>query len=137
MDTLEQIIDRGLTSIDATTERAELEQLRVQYLGKKGILTQQLKQLGSLPADERPQAGQAINRAKQSLQLVAPLRYHVTHQRRDGDKHVYGARSRFMTEALMKTMQATFHGRQESTSERLRPRTDKKLDVAARLREMF
>ena len=42
----------------------------------------------------------AMTRAKQSLALVAPLRYHVTQQRRDGDKHVFGARSRFMSEPL-------------------------------------
>jgi len=79
----------------------------------------------------------AMTRAKQTLQLVAPLRYHVTQQRRDGDKHVYGARSRFMTDALMKTMEATFFGRDEATAGRLAPRTNKQLDVAARLREMF
>ena len=79
----------------------------------------------------------AMTRAKQSLQLIAPLRYHVTQQRRDGDKHVYGARSRFMTETLMKTMETTFFGRSEASSDRLAPRTNKQLDVAARLREMF
>ncbi len=79
----------------------------------------------------------AMTRAKQSLQLIAPLRYHVTQQRRDGDKHVYGARSRFMTDTLMKTMEATFFGRREASADRLAPRTNKQLDVAARLREMF
>ena len=40
----------------------------------------------------------AMTRAKQALSLVTPLKFHVTQQRRDGDKHVYGARSRFMTD---------------------------------------
>jgi phenylalanyl-tRNA synthetase alpha chain len=40
----------------------------VRYLGKKGLLTEQLKQLGKLPEAERPQAGQAINVAKQLVQ---------------------------------------------------------------------
>jgi DNA helicase-2/ATP-dependent DNA helicase PcrA len=79
----------------------------------------------------------AMTRAKQSLQLIAPLRYHVTQQRRDGDKHVYGARSRFMTDTLMKTMQATFFGRSDGGTDRLSPRSNKQLDVAARLRDMF
>ena len=79
----------------------------------------------------------AMTRAKQSLQLVAPLRYHVTQQRRDGDKHVYGARSRFMTDTLLKTMETAFFGRSESSADRLAPRSNKQLDVAARLREMF
>ena len=64
--------------------------------------------------EERRLVYVAMTRAKQSLQLIAPLRYHVTQQRRDGDKHVYGARSRFMTDPLMKTMEATFFGRTDA-----------------------
>jgi len=79
----------------------------------------------------------AMTRAKQSLQLVSPLRFHVTQQRRDGDKHVYGARSRFMTERLLKTMQARFHGRSEATNRHLQPQTNKQIDVAGRLRDMW
>jgi len=41
---------------------------RVRYLGKSGLLTAQLKQLGKLPKEERPLAGQEINKAKQALQ---------------------------------------------------------------------
>jgi DNA helicase-2/ATP-dependent DNA helicase PcrA len=79
----------------------------------------------------------AMTRAKQSLQLVAPLRYHVTQQRRDGDKHVYGARSRFMTDNLLATMDAQFQGRNEATAGRLGPKTNKRLDVASRMLEMW
>ena len=78
----------------------------------------------------------AMTRAKQSLTLVAPLRYHVTQQRRDGDKHVYGARSRFMTDRLMATMEASFHGRAEA-EDRFAPRSDKRLDISGRLKEMW
>ena len=78
-----------------------------------------------------------MTRAKQSLSLIAPLKYHVTQQRRDGDKHVYGARSRFLTDALLDTMQRTFRGRDESGEFRQVPRSDKRLNVAARMREMW
>ena len=78
----------------------------------------------------------AMTRAKQSLTLVAPLRYHVTQQRRDGDKHVYGARSRFMSESLMATMEKTFQGRSDRQVS-LAPRSDKQLDVAGALRNMW
>ncbi len=78
----------------------------------------------------------AMTRAKQSLTLVAPLRYHVTQQRRDGDKHVYGARSRFMTDRLLSTMDKAFHGRPAANS-RLAPRSNKKIDVAGALKEMW
>ena len=79
----------------------------------------------------------AMTRAKQSLSLVAPLRYHVTQQRRDGDKHVYGARSRFMSERLLATMDRRFQGRPESRAGRFEVRSDRQIDVAARMREMF
>ncbi|PSQ93839.1 MAG: hypothetical protein BRD57_01390 [Proteobacteria bacterium SW_6_67_9] len=41
--------------------------VRVAYLGKKGALKRQLKSLGQLPADERPAAGERINRAKEHI----------------------------------------------------------------------
>jgi DNA helicase-2/ATP-dependent DNA helicase PcrA len=79
----------------------------------------------------------AMTRAKQKLQLITPLRYHVTQQHRSGDKHVYGARSRFITDKLMQTMQAGFHGRSETSSNYLRPRSNKQLDVQYQLRDMW
>lgn len=54
---------------------AELDAVRVRYLGKKGLITEQLKQLGSLPAEQRRDAGQDINKAKQILQeLLSELK---------------------------------------------------------------
>lgn len=79
----------------------------------------------------------AVTRARQSLHLVAPLRYHITQQRRDGDRHVYGARSRFITEPLLETMDRVFRGRRDSVGTCLRPVTDRKLDVQSKLREMW
>ena len=79
----------------------------------------------------------AMTRAKQSLSLVSPLRFHVTQQRRDGDRHVYGARSRFMSDPLLATMDARFAGRPESEGGAFRVRSDKRIDVAASMRKMF
>ena len=79
----------------------------------------------------------AMTRAKQSLSLISPLRFHVTQQRRDGDKHVYGARSRFMTEQLLASMDQRFAGRTESGEGPFRVRTDRQIDVAARMRQMW
>ncbi|MEX0975688.1 MAG: ATP-dependent helicase [Woeseia sp.] len=78
----------------------------------------------------------AMTRARQSLHLIAPLRHYVTQQRRDGDKHVYGAKSRFMTERLAGTMKRRFHGRPESSLP-VTPRSSRQIDVAGRLREMW
>jgi DNA helicase-2/ATP-dependent DNA helicase PcrA len=79
----------------------------------------------------------AMTRARRSLALVAPLRFHVTGQRRDGDRHVYGARSRFISEALLATMRQTFHGRSEALTEAHVPATGRRIDVGAKLREMW
>ncbi len=79
----------------------------------------------------------AMTRAKQSLSLLAPLRYHVTQQRRDGDKHVYGARSRFMTDPMLATMEKKFEGRPESTAGQFATRSDRQIDVASRMRDMW
>ncbi len=54
-------------AVDEASDLEALDRVRVEYLGKKGHFTQQLKSLGQLPADERPKAGEAINRAKQRL----------------------------------------------------------------------
>ena len=79
----------------------------------------------------------AMTRAKQSLALITPLRFYVTQQARNGDRHVYGARSRFLTDTLLKTMTPVFHGQQVPQAGRFSPRSDKSVDVAARLREMW
>src|SRR3972149_1205316 len=46
---------------------AGVEDVRVRYLGKKGLLTDQLKHVGSLPAAERPLFGKWVNDAKNRL----------------------------------------------------------------------
>ncbi|MDJ0911550.1 MAG: ATP-dependent helicase [Woeseiaceae bacterium] len=79
----------------------------------------------------------AMTRAKRDLRLIAPLKFHVVQQRRDGDKHVYGARSRFMSDRLLKTMTEKFAGRQGANGGPIPVRSATKIDVGARLREMW
>ena len=74
MEALEDLVGAARIEIGQTENLAELDQLRVHYLGKKGLLTEQLKSLGQLPAEQRPQAGQAINEAKRALQGVIETR---------------------------------------------------------------
>jgi phenylalanyl-tRNA synthetase alpha chain len=64
MRELEQIVDEAGKAIAATSSVADLEQAKARFLGKAGSLTELLKGLGKLPADERPKAGAAINQAK-------------------------------------------------------------------------
>lgn len=65
---LAQISQAAENAIAESQDSQTLENIRVQYLGKKGQLTDLLKGLSQLPAKERPQAGQAVNAVKQALQ---------------------------------------------------------------------
>jgi phenylalanyl-tRNA synthetase alpha chain len=67
MQDVGELVSRACAEIESSPDLAQLDAVRVRYLGKKGAITSQLKQLGSLSADERPAAGQAINRAKQAV----------------------------------------------------------------------
>jgi|TARA_B110000971_G_scaffold17401_1_gene16067 phenylalanyl-tRNA synthetase alpha chain len=68
MQHLKQLVTDGLDAVAQAADEVALDQVRVQYLGKKGELTQQLKSLGKLSAEERPAAGAKINEAKQQVQ---------------------------------------------------------------------
>ncbi|MDX1633820.1 MAG: phenylalanine--tRNA ligase subunit alpha [Marinobacter sp.] len=68
MENLEQLVQDGLAAVEKADSLQALDQVRVDYLGKKGVLTQQLKSLGQLSAEERPAAGQKINDAKARVQ---------------------------------------------------------------------
>ncbi|MDC1528606.1 phenylalanine--tRNA ligase subunit alpha [Gammaproteobacteria bacterium] len=68
MENLDALTSDALQAIDQAQDIPGLEQLRVQYLGKKGSLTDLLKGLGKLDPAERPQAGAAINAAKVQVQ---------------------------------------------------------------------
>lgn len=65
---LQERVNQALEQITQTGDSQTLDQLRVHYLGKKGTLTSLLKSLGQLPPEQRPQAGEVINQAKQQVQ---------------------------------------------------------------------
>ena len=70
MQHLEQIVEQAAAEINQAADLNALDQVRVSFLGKKGQLTEQLKSLGKLSAEERPKAGQLINHAKQQVQKL-------------------------------------------------------------------
>jgi len=67
-DILAELIDQALVEVAACGDLAALDEIRVRLLGKKGLVTEQLKTLGRLPASDRPAAGQRINEAKVVIQ---------------------------------------------------------------------
>ena len=68
MENLAALVSQALEAVQNTDDIAVLEQLRVQYLGKKGELTVLMQTLGKLSAEERPKAGALINAAKNQVQ---------------------------------------------------------------------
>ena len=73
-ESLAAIVDQALSDIASSADLAALDENRVRLLGKKGLLTDQLKALGALPASERPAAGQKINEAKEAIQQALEAR---------------------------------------------------------------
>ena len=74
MKELEQIIAEAGSAIGATASVPELEQAKARFLGRAGTLTELLKGLGKLSADERPKAGAAINQAKVAVEALVTAR---------------------------------------------------------------
>lgn len=71
---LEQGLQQARLQASSAQTLAQLDQVRIAYLGKSGVFTEELKQLGKLPQEQRPLAGQAINRAKKELQQLIEQR---------------------------------------------------------------
>ena len=74
MDDLSSLREKFLEELYRTEDLQGLEDLRVRYLGKKGLLTNRIKELGSLPADQRKEAGSVINEAKVFLEREIGLK---------------------------------------------------------------
>ncbi|SMY15313.1 phenylalanine--tRNA ligase subunit alpha [Photobacterium aquimaris] len=70
MQHLDEIIANATAAIGQADSSVALDEVRVQFLGKKGHLTLQLQALGKLPPEERRTAGQEINKAKQVVQTL-------------------------------------------------------------------
>jgi phenylalanyl-tRNA synthetase alpha chain len=68
MQNLQVILAAAKSAIEQAQDVKALEQVRINYLGKSGQLTELLKQLGAIPADQRREFGQVVNQAKQQVQ---------------------------------------------------------------------
>jgi len=74
VEQLTELMQQAESQLNDANTLAQLDDVRVHYLGKKGLITGQLKQLGKLPPEERKGAGQAINKAKQTLSAALDAR---------------------------------------------------------------
>jgi DNA helicase-2/ATP-dependent DNA helicase PcrA len=78
----------------------------------------------------------AMTRARNELHLCAPLKYAVTQQPKDGDAHVYGAKSRFMTDRVLESCERIALRNMRGV-ENLREGETATVDVVAQLKEMW
>jgi DNA helicase-2/ATP-dependent DNA helicase PcrA len=94
---------------------------------------------GGKPAqieEERRLLYVAMTRARSQLELVCPLRFHITQQHRYGDAHVYGARSRFLTPTVLATLRE-FAAPVAADADARTVSVSTRIDAGARLRDLW
>jgi DNA helicase-2/ATP-dependent DNA helicase PcrA len=80
----------------------------------------------------------AMTRARNELTCVVPLRFQITSQPKTSDGHVYGGRSRFLTEKVIKCFdEQTFQGSNVDVKIDASPADSGTIDVASRLKQMW
>jgi len=79
-----------------------------------------------------------MTRARNELQMCVPLKFPLAQQPRNGDAHVYGGRSRFVSERLLKCVeQIAFQGAQLKEAGPLADAGASAVDISARLKQMW
>ena len=68
MENLEALTQQALDAVAASSDMAALDQVRVQYLGKKGEISALMKNLGNVAPEDRPKVGAVINEARGKVQ---------------------------------------------------------------------
>lgn len=68
IERLEELEEEALQQVEEAASVKELEAMRVKYLGKKGPITEVLRGMGKLSAEERPKVGQKANEVREAIQ---------------------------------------------------------------------
>lgn len=63
-----ELKEKALADLEAAASSQELQDLKVKYLGRKGPMTEILRGMGKVPAEERPKIGEIVNQVKQTLE---------------------------------------------------------------------
>jgi phenylalanyl-tRNA synthetase alpha chain len=67
VETIQQLLDEAERAIAKAQSTADLQAVETHYLGRKGAIGQLLRQLGTLPPEQRPQFGQQGERRPRTL----------------------------------------------------------------------
>ncbi len=70
LEQIEPLTQEAIQALEGASKLEELDQARIQSLGVNGLFTALLKQMGSLPKEDRPEAGKQINLAKKKLESI-------------------------------------------------------------------
>lgn len=66
-ETLKQLETEAIAKVEAASSLKEVNDIRVQYLGKKGPITEVLRGMGKLSAEERPKMGALANEVREQI----------------------------------------------------------------------
>lgn len=77
---LEEMLSAGRAAMEGAAAEAELQEVKVRFLGKKGELTAIMKGMGALSTEERPQVGALANRVKDDLENLFASRLALLRQ---------------------------------------------------------
>ena len=86
MNNLDNVTNEALTAITQAENINDLDQLRVKYLGKKGLINSFMQQLRDLPAEKKPLAGAKINETRQKISEI------ITQRKTEFEKAALNAR---------------------------------------------
>jgi phenylalanyl-tRNA synthetase alpha chain len=86
VSSIAELLGQAESAVSAAEDLAALDAVRVQFLGKKGLFTAQLREIGKLPPAEIPAAGKAINDAKSALSAVIDARRDALEARQLADQ---------------------------------------------------
>src|SRR5205085_471231 len=70
MDSVETLEQEAQAAVAKAGSTRELRELEIKYLGKSGLITGLMRQIGQLPPDEKPTFGQKVNEAKNRVQAL-------------------------------------------------------------------
>ncbi len=68
--TIDQIYTQAVQEIESATTAEAIQELNTRYLGRKGVITQFLRNISQLPAEERPTAGKKANQFKKQIEKI-------------------------------------------------------------------
>ena len=88
---LEAVLPRAIADISNAESKKQLQDVRIKYTGKKGVLTQLLRKMGALTPDERPVIGRLANNIKQGIEEALErkeeeIRHQEEHGRIESEK---------------------------------------------------